>query len=461
MRALAATPLRTFTLVSLALIAATVLAAGFGLSAFFRQAMLAREAVIIADLAQAAVTRELTLAELDARDDPQTRLHLERAFGGLRELSDVVLVKVFDRDAMLVWSDDAALIGTRARRGGDVERALAGATSTVFYDKGVVPGLGDDPVVEFYVPLRLPAEAGGAPVTGAVMAMYRSAVALNAVIDRGVRRVWLTVSVGGLLLYLALAGLHRAVLARQREAERRFDALSSEHARVVQMEKLSTIGQMVGEIAHQFNNPLVGVVNLTQLAERHADDPARVRELLGEIRKAGEHCSGYVQRMLRFTQLARAEPQPVALDALARDTVTLFRQTAGAAPAVDCRAAAGAETATVQADPVLLRHALFNLIQNAAQADPAGPIAVELAAASHDGAPGWRLAVRDHGPGVSPQALPQLFTPFFSTRPGGTGLGLPVARHIAVQHGGELWAEAAGGGGARFVLWLPAKEGLA
>jgi signal transduction histidine kinase len=159
--------------------------------------------------------------------------------------------------------------------------------------------------------------------------------------------------------------------------------------------------------------------------------------------------------MLRFGQLARSEPQPVALDALIGETAAFFRQTAGATPAVVCTAMPGA---TVEADPVLLRHALFNLIQNAAQADPRGPVAVSLAPVEHEGRPGWEIAVADHGPGIAPEAAEKLFTPFFSTRPGGTGLGLSVARHIAVQHGGELRAGINPGGGARFALWLPLLE---
>jgi signal transduction histidine kinase len=216
------------------------------------------------------------------------------------------------------------------------------------------------------------------------------------------------------------------------------------------------MGQMVGEIAHQFNNPLVGVINLAQRAEKHCDDPERVRDLAVEIRKAGEHCSGYVQRMLRFTQLARSEPQRVALEALIRETVVFFLQTADVAPEILCEVPD--PTATTAADPVLLRHALFNLIQNAAQADPRGPLLISLTPLQREGMAGWALAVSDHGPGIAPEVADRLFTPFFSTRPGGTGLGLAVARHIAVQHGGDLWAESKPAGGTRFVVWLPVKE---
>ena len=91
---------------------------------------------------------------------------------------------------------------------------------------------------------------------------------------------------GGVLgvFYLALERVERDY-RRQHDLEHQLLRLDSEHRRILQLEKLSAVGTMVGGIAHQLNNPLVGVVNLAQLAEREADDPARTRELLREIRR--------------------------------------------------------------------------------------------------------------------------------------------------------------------------------
>jgi signal transduction histidine kinase len=107
-------------------------------------------------------------------------------------------------------------------------------------------------------------------------------------------------------------------------------------------------------------------------------------------------------------------------------------------------------------DPVLIRHALFNLIHNAVQAAPHGPVEVSLEAETFEGQPGWAIAVGDQGPGLSPEVQKHLLTPFFTTRKDGTGLGLPVADQIVAVHGGRLRPENQPGGGARFVIWLPA-----
>ena len=454
------TPLAIFAVVSLLLIVLTAMATGYVQSSFFRDAVIQREAVIVRDLATAIAARDLRAEDLDYPGDAAAQINLQRRFAILAELSGVVRIKVFNADHVVVWSDDPALIGHRLEQDRHLAQAITGGVAAVF-DPGLRPSHAGEslpaiPLIEFYVPFSVAKPGSAGEKVYGAMALYRSAEGLTATLERGLILHWLVKAVGGVILFATIVWLFRSVYRRQREAEHQFQQLSGEHARIVQMEKLSAMGQMVGEIAHQFNNPLVGVINLAQRAEKHCDDPARVKELAGEIRKAGEHCSGYVQRMLRFTQLARSEPQPVALDALIHETATFFRQTVGATPEIVCDTGA---VAMAKADPVLLRHALFNLIQNAAQADPRGPVTVALAAATREGIVGWQVSVADCGPGIAPEAAKKLFVPFFSTRPGGTGLGLSVARHIAVHHGGDLWAEDNPGGGARFVLWLPAKDG--
>jgi signal transduction histidine kinase len=113
------------------------------------------------------------------------------------------------------------------------------------------------------------------------------------------------------------------------------------------------------------------------------------------------------------------------------------------------------EDVALHADPLLIRNALFNLIHNAAQADPDGKVVVRISPRERDGVPGCDVLISDSGPGISPEVKDKMFTPFFTTRQGGTGLGLSVAQHIAVEHGGVIDAENVPEGGARFTLWLP------
>jgi len=247
---------------------------------------------------------------------------------------------------------------------------------------------------------------------------------------------------------------------RQHDLEHQLLHLDTEHRRILQMEKLSALGTMVGGIAHQLNNPLVGVVNLAQLAEREADDPARTRELLREIRSAGEDCRTFVKRMLAFSKVSCFESKPTLMAELIEETVLLFRQTENKLLPVEVKLPA--EPLVLTVDPILMRHALFNLLVNAAQAtsdDAAdnGTIVIDLTREDDPvrGLPGWSLAVSDHGRGMPPEVMEKIFVPFYTTRSDGTGLGLPVVQHVVLLHDGHVTVSSEPGRGTRIALWLP------
>lgn len=257
------------------------------------------------------------------------------------------------------------------------------------------------------------------------------------------------------LFYVALGRVERDY-QRQHDLERQLLLIGHEHQRVVQIEKLSALGTMVGEIAHQLNNPLVGVVNLAQLAAREADDPARTRELLAEIRRAGADCHALITSMLRFAKVSNFESHSSDMSQVINETVLLFRQTDGHQHPVTLNLPDAPVVLTV--DPILIRHALFNLLMNAAQASaPDGPITITLVAEANreTGAPGWALKVTDQGRGVAADALQKIFTPFFTTRKDGTGLGLTVVQHVALLHGGLVTVHSEPGRGTEFAIWLP------
>ncbi len=258
------------------------------------------------------------------------------------------------------------------------------------------------------------------------------------------------------VFYLALDRVERDY-RRQHDLEHQLLRLDSEHRRILQIEKLSALGTMVGGIAHQLNNPLVGVVNLAQLAEREADDPARTRELLREIRSAGEDCHAFVKRMLGFSKISCFESRPTPMAELIEDTVLLFRQAESRHVPVEVKLPE--EPVVLTVDPVLIRHALFNLLVNAAQATADGEggivISLERGEDKERNLPGWTLAVTDHGRGMSPEAMEKIFVPFYTTRSDGTGLGLPVVQHVALLHDGQVTVVSEPRHGTRFAIWLP------
>ena len=265
------------------------------------------------------------------------------------------------------------------------------------------------------------------------------------------------------LFYFSLDRVERDY-RRQHDLEHQLLRLGTEHQRILQIEKLSALGTMVGEIAHQLNNPLVGVVNLAQLAAREADDPQRTRELLKEIHHAGADCHAFIQSMLRFSKVSSFASKPTPMAEVIEETVLMFRQTERRPITVETRLPEQSVVLTV--DPILIRHALFNLLTNAAQATPddaasAIVIALDAKASPDSGAPGWVLSVSDHGKGIAAEILDKIFLPFFTTRSDGTGLGLPVVQHVALVHGGYVNASSLQGGGTQFAVWLPTEIKLA
>lgn len=455
-------PPRLFAIISLFMIVLMLAATGFAQSTFFRQTIINLEAVIVRDMVNALATEHsVSASDLEGYTDVVSRQRLDQSFNSLRSLSDFIHIKVFNRDDTIVWSDDPNLLGTK--RTTHIEHltlAMRGEVQAVFnpaiHDSNIFdPGSAKPATIEFYVPLLHITEAQSSDVIG-VLSLYRTPDQLNKTIQRGLYLLWLVIGAAGLILFIALFTLFNRVYSRQKNVELQFSKLTADHQRLVQIEKLSAMGELVGEIAHQLNNPLVGVLNLTQLAEREAGDPQRVKELLAEVRNAGMECREIVQRILRINQISRSEPQSTNMNELVQDTIKFCYQSIGRHHVVEFEAPN--QDVMLNVDPVLVRHALFNLIHNAILAAPEGTVTVSLTPEQHEGVPGYQLSVSDSGGGFSDEVAAKLFKPFFTTRPHphGTGLGLSVAQHIAMKHGGSIRAENLPAGGARFSIWLPA-----
>jgi signal transduction histidine kinase len=460
------TPPQTFAALSLVLIIAIVVATSVAQSTFYRHAIINRESSTMSDLVYAITLQQesegnLTSADLRDYTESKARSHLEHSFNSLKSLRGEALIKVYNPDQIIVWSDSPELIGTKASfNKADLARASGGEVRAVLNSRDlgtrIAEGFRQPSVIEFYVPFTLKGQGTSSNTASGVVSIYLYQEDVDRAIFQGTLLLWLITGLGGAVLFASLYRLFYSVYHKQREAESQFAKLSTEHERILQMAKLSALGQMVGEIAHQLNNPLVGVVNLAELAQREADNPERVRELLADVRRAGEDCRGFVQRMLQFNAASRFEPRPTDMNQLTRETIAFFQQSMTGHPDVSLEAPG--HSLMLSIDPVLMRHALFNLIHNAALSEPKGPVVVSLARDDRKDASGYRITVSDRGSGIKPEVAAKLFTPFFTTRPGGTGLGLSVTQHIIAQHGGSIQAENNPGGGARFVIWLPALE---
>jgi two-component system sensor histidine kinase HupT/HoxJ len=254
------------------------------------------------------------------------------------------------------------------------------------------------------------------------------------------------------------------VLLRDRTEQRRYERL------VRQTQKLETVGALAAGIAHEVNDPLAFVhANLAQverLGERVqgallgpdaklADELADLQPIAQETLAGVERIAHIVADMRRLSVERVPSRDCVDLCEVVRDAGRLARLDAQSSPSLEI--SLEGDLPTVSGSAERLVQIVLNLIENARQAldaTPAGRIRVEVRA---DGR--WvEIAVEDDGPGIPDCARERIFDPFFTTKgpDAGMGLGLAIAFDIALEHAGVLEERGRPGGGARFVLRLPA-----
>jgi len=215
--------------------------------------------------------------------------------------------------------------------------------------------------------------------------------------------------------------------------------------RIREQEAMARAGELTAGIVHEVRNGLGTIVGCARLVERGQDAPAQARAILDEC----QTLETVVRRFNDFVRLERLQLGPVDLGPLARRVLAREQR---AHEAVEARLSGFDAALVVQADEELLERALENLVRNALEAAAAGGGHVDLRAESSGNA--VLLHVEDDGPGFAAGHTGEV-RPFYTTRPGGLGLGLPLARKIVVLHGGELALENRHPRGARVTARLP------
>jgi len=241
-------------------------------------------------------------------------------------------------------------------------------------------------------------------------------------------------------------------------------------AQLLQAQKLESIGRLAGGVAHDFNNILTVILSCS---EALGDDLARglppSAEEVSEIRSAAERGRELTAQLLAFARKQPSAPVVLDLGVVARESEGLLRRILGE----DVRLVVDAPPRLwpVRADRGQVQQVLLNLAVNARDAMPkGGTLAIELrnveaAAGSRAGGAASdqvRLAVRDTGTGIAPEAMIHLFEPFFTTKPQGkgTGLGLATVYGIVTQSGGRIHAESVPGQGSTFRIHFPRAPGV-
>jgi signal transduction histidine kinase len=270
------------------------------------------------------------------------------------------------------------------------------------------------------------------------------------------------------LLIVAIVGVVTALLAEAyRRSRLRLAALNQElerandesmrlNAEIQRSARLSMLGEGVAGVAHELNNVMNIVLGHVGLAQsRRKEVSAEVARHLDRALEGCENATRILRNTLDAVREGSAEKRQVSLADVARRTVELKSYDLRR-DGITIRVSFAENVPTVHGVAFQLQQVLLNLITNAQQAlreKRTAPRSIEIVGTIADGH--TVIEVRDSGPGIPPETLPRLFTPFFTTKADGTGLGLTVSTAIIREHGGTLTADNRPTGGAVFRIELP------
>jgi two-component system sensor histidine kinase TtrS len=228
-------------------------------------------------------------------------------------------------------------------------------------------------------------------------------------------------------------------------------------------QRIATIGETAAALAHEVNQPLTAVVSycegaITQL-KTAAFDAAEVVEALADACREAERASAIVRGVNSFVRRSPDQRRQVDVNLLIGSVVELARKDLER-HGVELCLELGEALPPVSVNAVEVEQVLFNLVRNSIDAlVETGPASrrVSVRSALVDGQ-SIEISVDDSGHGFSAEARTHVFTPFFTTKPGGIGMGLAICRTIVESHGGRIWAEDSGEGGASVHFSLPLAE---
>lgn len=434
---------RRFAATSLIVIVGIALGLGWLVSQMLTERMLKREGQVSMEFIRNLL---VTDRSADFLRNPSDLGLQQRFLGSMEHLSSMtepVRANAFGADGRVLWSTDRALIGRRDADNRELQDALRGelvvhsGTLGRGPDKQEHAGLSQQThyFVESYIPVLAPDDPR--KVLG-VIELYKVPVQLSAAIREAVLQLWLACAGSAVVLFLALNG----VVGR---ADR---VMREQQARLSESQALASAVELAGAVAHNLRNPLASIRTAAEMMDGGA--AAEQAENREDIIASVDRANRWITELVRVSHAAQLPREAVATTPMWRDCLRelqpeMHRQ------GVQWQLQDG-EAPAVHAHPAMLRQILLSVLANAIEAMPqGGPIAI-----------GWRtthgrleMTVDDAGTGISEEARKALFRPFFSTKSGGLGIGLALARRTLSQWGGLIGLESRNGAGSRVTITLP------
>ena len=237
------------------------------------------------------------------------------------------------------------------------------------------------------------------------------------------------------------------------------DTLQSTQDKLIQSEKLASLGQLAAGVAHELNNPLATILLYADILRRESALDLQHQTDLETIINETLRCKQIVSGLLNFARQTQVNAQPTSVNDLIQELIEIEKRHTRYEKIV-FNLELEAALPLAELDAAQFREVLLNLIHNAADAMPdGGKITIRTAAKPDDMI---AVEVQDEGKGIPPEHLSKLFTPFFTTKPvgKGTGLGLAIIYGIVKMHRGQINVQSEVGRGTTFTISLPIKLNL-
>jgi signal transduction histidine kinase len=219
-------------------------------------------------------------------------------------------------------------------------------------------------------------------------------------------------------------------------------------------EHLATLGELAAGLAHEIRNPLAGIAGVIDIIGRDLPESSPGRQVLQEVQQEILRIKNILSDLLDYARPKKPEFHEADLNLTAERAVSLARQQVLSRP-IQIELIKDNALNSVAHDPAQIQQVLLNLLLNGIQAlDGKGQVRVELSS-GHGCA---LLRVKDTGKGIPPEKLANLFRPFYTTKGGGTGLGLSLSRRIVESHEGAIEVASTPGEGTEFTVRLPMRK---
>lgn len=441
--------LRWFSIVSLVVIAGASVVLAVVVSHFFVSQTIERDALLTAQFMQALADAEVRHADsgrgltigqfLGTQKDPdEVRLTAEELlrvraefYDHIAHLPDALLATVFAADGTVLWSTSPDLVGASITDNDELNESVS---SKEMVASGHIKKTGaereerkfvrdpQDMYIENYIPLLDP---GGR--LAAVVEIYKEPRELIETLRLGYAMIWAASLLGAVAIYASLYWIVR----------RAANLLKSQQERLLENETLVVVGEMSSAVAHGLRNPLATIRTSAELALEA--EPERVRKNLGDIITQVDRLSRWVRELLLFARPLSDDREGVMLAEVVSEVLHAFSQQIERAN-IELVWAPPAGLPPVNGHRALITQALNSVLANAIEAmSKGGQLTAAIRADEATG--GQVLSVTDTGMGMNEKQLALALKPFHTTKGGGLGVGLPLAKRIMERFGGGISLE--------------------